>query len=188
MNSKRKIIVYEVMLENIFHWLPHHQDTAFHGETPASLKALGLDGPSVGSSAPIHGPVEYIFKVDVSSPLTGRDGVISQTGTRTTPMISFIGKSGQSEMIPIKVGFKSGSLTEFSAIAHDVGQVSSIKIADPLATAATWFPKSIEVSRIGASDGKIPSHADGWVKFDVNRPVKEPVIINARTGASIKKE
>lgn len=167
----------------------HHDPSIFQGETVPLVKSLGLDNASSGPCVPIHGPIEYVFKIHVSAPLKNGDGAIAETGTRTTPLLAFIGKAGQSEMIPIKTGFKSGSLAEFSATAKDVGQVTALKLADPFAKTQSWHPKVIEVNRLGASNAKeIASHSDGWVSFEVNRSVKEPIIVNSNAEANVKKQ
>ena len=177
------------MIEDVLNVWHHHDPTIFGSGASGLVRAMGLDDPSSASCAPLHGPVEYIFKVDVSPPIKNGDGVITETGTRTTPMISLIGKSGKTEIIPIKVGFKSGTLGEFSAVAKDVGTISSIRVLDPLAKTATWHPKAIQVNRIGASDGKgLLSHPDGWVTFNVDKAVKEPVLVNATSESNVKKD
>lgn len=161
----------------------HHVVTAFPHDPTKLVAAMGLDDSAASTPAvPIDGPVEYIFKIGVSPVTKNDDGAMLPTGTSTKPMISFIGPKGESEMIVIKHGFKSGRMGEFSVLAKDVGAVKAIKLADPVASSPSWKPTRVDVNRIGASSGKDnPSHPDGWATFNVNQAVREPVTISSST-------
>ncbi len=164
---------------------PH---TAFNHEPSAFVvRGLGLDSSDQNTPSPgIDGPVEYIFKLGVSPSIKDENGVLVPTGTESPAFISFAGPRGHTSMIPIKSSLKAGTVGEFSAIAQDVGPIKSIKLAEPFSHKSTWRPTTVEVNRISPAVGNvIPSRPDGWVKFEVNRVVKEPVSIIARGTGSV---
>lgn len=171
------------MFEYLFPDTPHldHLDTAFVGP-----RGMGLDDlVSAQHGTSINGPVEYIFKIGTSPAIKNDEGVLVPTNALKTTFISFVGSKGATDMIPIKSTFKSAAVGEFSAIAKDVGSVKAIKLAEPFSKNAQWRPTTVEVNRIGPSGAKdAPSKPDGWVGFDVNRVVKEPVTIMARGPAT----
>jgi hypothetical protein len=158
-----------------------HLDTSFVGP-----RGMGLDDPITAQhGTSINGPVEYVFKIGTSPAMKNDEGVLVPTNALKTTFISFLGSKGATDMIPIKSTFKSAAVGEFSAIAKDVGPVKAIKLSEPFSKNAQWRPTTVEVNRIGPSGAKDAlSKPDGWVGFDVNRVVKEPVTIMARGPAS----
>ena len=169
------------MFDHMWSWFSHsHSDLCFTAFP--EVRGLGLDEAVQGTPSPgIHGPAEYIFKIGISPPIKNQEGILVQTGTSSPTFISFKGAKGETGMIPIKASFKEGTVGEFAAVANDVGPIKSIKIAEPFSKKFTWRPTTLEVNRISPSMGKdAPSSPDGWVKFDINRVIKEPVTIVSR--------
>ena len=170
------------MLDHLFSWWSHHDATSFN------VRGLGLDDPPPEVPLPsIDGPVEYIFKISVSPAIKNGEGILVPTGAKGPTFISLAGPKGETGMIPIKHSFKAGAMGEYATFAKDVGTVKSIKLAEPFSKGSSWQPTSVEVNRLGPSSATgTASRPDGWVKFDVNRPIKDPVTILARGGAVTK--
>jgi len=171
------------MFEHLFSWWDHHSDSAFN------VRGLGLDDPPAGTPAPaMDGPVEYIFKIGVSPAIKNAEGILVPTSANGPTFISLGGPKGETGMIPIKHTFKAGAVGEYATFAKDVGAVKTIKLAEPFSKASTWRPTTVEVNRLGPSAREnISSKPDGWVKFDVNRVIKDPVTIVASGGAFFPK-
>ena len=159
----------------------HHDHHITYFPHKPLIKALGLnDAPSLNPSPSIDGPVEYVFKVGTSEAIKNAEGILVPTGApKSIPFISFIGDRGESEVIPVKFGMKSGQQCEFSAVAKDVGAVKAIRLSNPNPNGASWLPTSVQVNRIGPSTGKGTfSVPVGWVTFDVNKAITEPTVIS----------
>jgi hypothetical protein len=150
-----------------------------------SERAMGLDTALHPSpSAPILGPVEYVFKVSTSAPLE-KDGISVRTdAAHSTPFISFIGNVGETEPIRIKYGLQAGNHSEFSAIAKDVGSVKAIRLGNP-DTPDTWVPIQVALNRLGASSAPSqPTKPDGWISFKVGESIGIPKIFQQVISAS----
>jgi hypothetical protein len=173
------------MFDHIFQW-ENHVSSSFPTVTPP-VRGLGLDDASTGPLGSAHlGPVEYVFKLGVSPAIKNAEGILFPTGTRSPTFISFVGSRGETGMIPIKSGFKAGAIGEYSTLSKDVGPIKAIKLAEPFSRSSSWRPTTVEVNRLAPSDGNNGGNrGDGWVKFDVNKVIKEPVVIAAKGSTGV---